>query len=103
MKHTVPDALLSRQLLCFVRDSQPTVEEFIARFGGPGGQAFHVLRKHGITAVEGGRVRLNRRHLSPDGKRFAWRNRVIHLDEDIVDIVRQASRRMVMPSDECQR
>jgi hypothetical protein len=90
MKHTVPDALLTREVLRLVRDGQPTVEEFIARFGGLGGQSFHVLRKHGIIVVEDGRIRLNRRYLSPDGKRFAWKNRVIHLDQDIVDIFRPA-------------
>jgi hypothetical protein len=88
MNHTMPDALLSRQLLCFIRDEQPTIEEFTARFGGPGGQSFHVLRKHGIIAVEGDRVLLSRRHLSPDGQRFVWGTKVIHLDDDVVDIVR---------------
>ena len=84
MKHTTPDALLSRALLCFVRDEEPTVEEFLARHGGAGGQCFHVLRKSGAVEVEGGRVRLNRRLLSPDGQRFAWGPSIIHLDRDEV-------------------
>jgi hypothetical protein len=100
MKHTVPDALLSRQLLCFIRDGQPTVEEFIARFGGQGGQAFHVLRKHGIIIVDSGRVRLSRRHLSPDGQRFVWRIKVIHLDDDVVQIARWAAGAMPACSEE---
>jgi hypothetical protein len=87
MKHTVPDGFLSRQLLCFVRDSQPTIEEFISRFGGSHGEVFHILRKHGIIIVDGGRIRLNRRYLSGDGQRFFWKIKIIHLDDDIVDIL----------------
>ena len=37
---------------------------------------------------EGDRLRLSLRHLSPDGKRFVWGIRLIHLDEDRIDIVR---------------
>jgi hypothetical protein len=84
MKHTTPDALLTRELLCFVRDSRPTVEVFMAQYGGAGGQGFHILRKHGAIVVEDGRVRLSRRHLSPDGQQFIWGLRVIHLDRDEV-------------------
>src|SRR5262245_48442441 len=84
MKHTTPDAFLSRELLCFVRDRAPTIEEFVARYGGTGGQHFHVLRKHGVIEVEGNRVRLNREHLSADGKRFFWGSFVFHLDRDEV-------------------
>ena len=87
MKHTAPDALLSRELLCFVRDGNPTVEEFTTRFGGAGGQAFHVLRKHGVIVEDAGRVRLSRRHLSPGGQRFVWGFRVFHLDRDEVSHV----------------
>jgi hypothetical protein len=72
VKHTRAGALLSNSLLRFVRDRQPTEAEFLARFGGPGGQVFHVLRKSGVLLVEGGRVRLNQQHLSPDGTRFFW-------------------------------
>jgi hypothetical protein len=88
MKHTSPDVFLSRELLSFVRDHNPTVEEFITRFAGTGSQGLHILRKHEIIIVEGDRVRLSRRHLSPDGQRFVWGIRIIHLDEDLVDIVR---------------
>ena len=84
MKHTTPDALLSRELLCFVRDSNPTTEEFTAQFGGRAGQCLHVLRKHGVVVIEDGRVRLNRRHLPPDGSRFFWGTRVYLLDRDEV-------------------
>jgi hypothetical protein len=84
MKHTTPDMLLSRELLCFVRDHAPTVEEFLAGYGGAGGQCFHILRKSGVVEVEGGRVRLSHRLLSPDGQRFAWRSSIIHLDRDEV-------------------
>jgi hypothetical protein len=84
MKHTTPDTLLTRELLCFVRDSNPTVEEFAARFGGPAGQTFHILRKHGVVVAEGGRLLLNRRHLSPDGNRFFWGFRIFLLDRDEV-------------------
>ena len=34
--------------------------------------------------AEGGRVRLGRRHLSPDGERFFWGSRVFLLDRDEV-------------------
>src|SRR5262249_30556145 len=88
MKHTTHEALLSRGLLCFTGDSHPTVEEFAARFGGPANQAFHVFRKHGVLVAEGGRVRLSRRHLSPDGKRFFWGELVFLLDRDEVLHVR---------------
>ncbi len=70
MKHTTPDALLSRELLGFVRDHTPTTEVFVVRYGGVAGQAFHVLRKSGAIVVASGRVRLSRRHLSPDGLQF---------------------------------
>jgi hypothetical protein len=88
MKHTTAGPLLSRELLCFVRDHAPTVDEFTARFGGSGGQAFHVLRKAGAVVVEGDRVRLSPRHLSPDGMRFVWGCRVFLLDRDQVLLVR---------------
>ena len=91
MKHTTPNVVLTRQLLCFVRDQQPTVQEFLAQFGGPSGQTFHLLRKLGIIVVDGDRVRLSRRHLNPNGQRFEWGIRSIHLDEDIVEIVRRGS------------
>lgn len=84
MKHTTPDALLSRALLRFVRDTNPTVAEFVARFGE---QVFHVLRKAEVIVVEGGRVRLSRRHLSPDGL-FFWGTRVYALERDEVLSVR---------------
>ena len=97
----MPDAFLSRQLLCFVRDEQPTVDEFTRRFGGPGGQGLHVLRKHGVIVVDGDRVRLSRRHLSPDGQRFVCGIQVIHLDEEVSKpqkwIVKATSARKVPP------
>lgn len=88
MKHTTPDALLSTELLRFVRDVTPTADQFIARFDGAGGQVFHTLRKAGAVVVDAGRVRLSRRHLSPDGGRFVWGGRVFVLDRDEVSLVR---------------
>src|SRR5262245_60961852 len=88
MKHTAAGPLLSRELLCFVRDHAPTVDEFAERFGGPGGQGFHVLRKAGVVVVEGSRVRLSRRHLSRDGGRFVWGCQVFLLGRDEVLLVR---------------
>jgi hypothetical protein len=87
MKHTMPDVLLSRELLCFVRDCAPTVEEFLAHYGGPGGQCYHVLRKSGALEVEAGRVQLSRRLLSRDRRCFAWRSLIIRLDRDEVSHV----------------
>ena len=84
MKHTTVDAVLSRGLLCFVRDNEPTVDEGVTRFGA----AFHVLSKSPAVVVEGGRVRLSRRHLSPDRQRFVWGFRVFLLDRDEVLVVR---------------
>jgi hypothetical protein len=88
MKHTTAGPLLSRELLCFVRDHVPTIDEFTARFGGPSGQTFHVLRKAGAVVVEGDRVRLSSHHLAPDGERFVWGCRVFLLDWDEVLLVR---------------
>lgn len=86
MKHTTPDAFLTRQVLCFARDEHPTPEAFVARFGK---QCFHLLRKAGVIVPEdGGRLRLSARYLSPDGERFVWGARLIHLDDDRVDIIR---------------
>jgi hypothetical protein len=84
MKHTAPDKLLTRELLCFVRDSQPTVEEFVSRFGGPNAQVFHVLRKCGAITIDGGRVGLNLRCLSADSQQFMWGRRIIQLDRDAI-------------------
>jgi hypothetical protein len=81
MKHTEPDAFLTRDLLCVVRDERPTAAEFVARFGE---QCFHLLRKHAVIVLENERVRLSRRHLSPDGLRFVWGYRLIHLDTDVI-------------------
>ena len=88
MKHTRAGHLLSRELLCFVRDHAPTVDEFAARHGGPGGQEFHILRKAGAVVVEGGRVRLSPRHLYPDGQAFVWGVAVFRLDRDDGMLVR---------------
>lgn len=81
MKHTTPDVFLNRDLLCFVRDVCPATAEFVNRFGE---QCFHLLRKHAVIVLENERVRLSRRHLSPDGLRFVWGHRLIHLDADVV-------------------
>jgi hypothetical protein len=88
MKHTTPDALLTRELLCFVRDTAPTIEEFVARFGE---QSFHILRKAGTLVVEDGQVRLPRDLLSADGQQFIWGIRIIHLDRDEMWIIRRGS------------
>jgi hypothetical protein len=85
MKHTTPDVFLTRELLCYVRDERPASEEFVARFGE---QCFHVPRKAGVIVLEDHRLRLTLRHLSPDGNRFVWGAKLIHLDQDRVDIIR---------------
>jgi hypothetical protein len=84
MKHTRPDAFLTRELLCVLRDERPTPEEFAARFGD---QCYHLLRKSAAIVLEGGRTRLSRRHLSPDGLRFVWGSCIIRLDDDLVQHV----------------
>jgi hypothetical protein len=85
MKHTQPGAFLTRELLRVVRDERPTVEVFVARFGD---QCYHILRKHGLIVPDGEGVRLNRCHLSPDGSRFVWGVKIIHLDKDEIEMVR---------------
>jgi hypothetical protein len=40
-----------------------------------------------LLIVEGERVLLSRRHLSPDGERFVWGHRVYCLDRDEVWLV----------------
>jgi hypothetical protein len=72
-------------LLRFVRDDTPSTPAFTERFGD---QAFHTLRKHGVIVVENDRVRVNRRHLSPDGQRFVWGSRIFLIDRDEVLRVR---------------
>jgi hypothetical protein len=88
MKHTQSAACLSPQLLRFVRDHAPTVDEFLARFGGPGGTVFQLLRKQGILVEEGGRLCLSPERVSADGKRFTIGPQVFHIDTDQVDFVR---------------
>ena len=90
MKHRKPDRLLTRTMLVFVRDHNPTVDDFTTRCCRGDSQVFHVLRKHRVVVIEKDRVRLNRRHLSPDGLTFVWGIRRIHLDSDQVDYVRWA-------------
>ena len=85
MKHTTPDVFLTREILCCVRDERPTPGAFVGRFGEP---CFHLLRKSGVIVLEGERLRLSLRHLSSDGRRFVWGIKLIHLDEDRIDIVR---------------
>jgi hypothetical protein len=87
MKHTRPEALLTRELLCFVRDQRPTIADFTSRFPSQDDQVFHVLRKYGALIVEDGRLSLSRQHLSHDELRFWWGIRVFHLDDDRVSIV----------------
>jgi hypothetical protein len=84
MKHTRPNVFLTRDLLCSVRDERPTPEEFVTRFGE---QCFHLLHKHAVIVLENERVLLSRRHLSPDGLRFAWGRQLIHLDSDVIQYV----------------
>jgi len=88
VKHTSPVRLLSWTLLAFIRDHNPTVEAFMARFAGDHGQTFHVLRKHEVIVVEGGRVRISRQHLSPNGEQFVWGHLVFLLERDEVWAVR---------------
>ncbi len=88
MKHTTPDQLISGTMLAFVRDRNPTVEEFIVHCCAGDSQVFHVLRKHQILVIEEDRVRLSRRHLSPDRQTFVWGIQRIHLDSDQIDLVR---------------
>src|SRR5215208_2722348 len=84
MKHTRPEAFLTRDLLCVVRDERPTAAAFVARFGE---QCYHLLRKHGAIVLDGEQIRLSNRHLSPDGSRFVWGSRLIHLNDDVVQRV----------------
>lgn len=90
MKHAHPERLIAIPLLRYVRDERPTEAEFVARSGGPAGHHFHCLREHGVIVVDAGHVRLNRRHLSPDGSQFVWGTCACYLDENTVRVVRWA-------------
>jgi hypothetical protein len=87
MKGSEVRAALSGQLLRYVRDEQPSVEDFIARFGGPGGCVYHVLRKGRALLEENGKLRLNPEHASPDGRQFTWETDVFLIDEDRILVV----------------
>jgi hypothetical protein len=87
MKHTQP--VLSAELLRFVRDNRPTVEDFIARFGGPGGSIYHLLRKSRLLVEEGKHLHLDPERLSRDGKRFTYGIQVYHIDTGEVQFVRR--------------
>lgn len=87
MKTSAAIHLLTRDLLCFVRDTSPTVDEFLDRFGGPGGSVFDTLRKLGAIVNDDGHVRLHPAHFSKTGKFFDWGNRRIYLDRDVVDLL----------------
>jgi hypothetical protein len=84
VKHTQALNVLTNSLLRFIRDEQPTVAEFLERFGGSGGQVFHVLRKEGIVQLEAERLRLNPQHLSEDGRSFAYEAYVFWIDTEEV-------------------
>lgn len=86
MKHTTPDAFLTREILSWIRDERPISVAFIARCGE---QCFHTLRKAGVITTDGKYLRLNRRYLSPDETLFVWGIKRIYLDEDRIDIVRR--------------
>jgi hypothetical protein len=89
MKHTNPAAVLSCELLRFVRDRAPTEAEFLAWLGGPAEVGiYHVLRKAGLVTLRDGRVELSTRHLSPDGKEFLLGNQLFRIDLDRVLIIR---------------
>jgi hypothetical protein len=85
MKHTDPAAVLSCELLGFVRDHAPTEAEFLAWLDGPADAGiYHVLRKAGLVTLRDGRVGLSPRHLSPDGKEFLFGNHLFRIDVDRV-------------------
>ncbi len=90
MNHRTVDSFLTREILTDIRDGRPTQEEFIARYGE---QCFHLLRKAGAILLDGERLRLNSEHLTPDGQRFVWGVKLIHLDEDVIDLVRRGPER----------
>ncbi|WP_422931856.1 hypothetical protein [Singulisphaera sp. PoT] len=85
MKHTAPDAFITREILGFIRDERPTPEALAERFGEA---CLHLLRKAVVIVEEDGRLRLDRRRLAPEGEWFVWKNRLIHLNSDRVDLVR---------------
>jgi hypothetical protein len=81
MKHTRARHCFSFELLRFIRDQHPTTEEFLAKYGGSQGVVFHLLRKEKLIVVEeNGRIRLSRKHLSPDGRVFIVEHEAFILD-----------------------
>lgn len=75
--------MITNELLRYVRDQTPTVDEFLDRFGGPHGSVYHTLRKQQVLIIEDERVRLDRRCLAPDGSHFVWGNLMYMLDSEV--------------------
>jgi hypothetical protein len=80
MRH---DACLSLDLLRYIRDAAPTVDELLEWLGPAQAGHFHVLRKSRLLIVQGGRVVLSPDHLSSDGSVFFYGHRSFHLDENV--------------------
>lgn len=72
---------LDLALLRFVRDARPTEAELLAWLGRAPSR-YHDLRKAGLLRVIEDRVVLSPDHLSADGARFRFENRLFLLDED---------------------
>lgn len=88
MKHTDAKAVLSCNLLRYLRDEKPTEAEFLAWLGGPDAASiYHVMRKAGFVNIESGRLTLHPDRLSADGRYFNFENQRFHIDGDRVDTV----------------
>lgn len=81
MRHTKAGACLDLSLLRHVRDANPTQDELCEWLGTSHLGRLHVLRKASLFELVDHRLRLSAAHLSADGKRFHFENKLYLLDE----------------------
>lgn len=85
MRNTAVQHYLSVQLLRYIRDNQPTEDEFLAYLELSNAAFYHVLRKERLLLLDNGRVILSPQHYMADGQCFWYFNQCIYLDKDQID------------------
>jgi hypothetical protein len=81
MIHTRPMACLSVGLLRYVRDTRPNETQLLEWLGNDA-STYHVLRKANLLQTNDGHIELSSAHVSADGMRFKFKNKLFLLDED---------------------